>query len=1271
MSFGWSVGDVVKIVELAREVRKRFVDAPGQYKAIGNDVKNLSRIIEEIDDILPHRSLSAQQEKHLRERQQVCEDILGELRIILNQSASLEGSDTRPKDGKLRVVWKRLRWNQTEIENLRNRLHFGIDGLNLFMQNVTSEKIFEIGDHISEIHRKEQTLVKEQMRLSVLESLSTFDHVSTQQDVSKKRYPQTGEWILESNDFVDFKAGKMNTLLCHGMPGAGKTIITSIVVDHFIHKCKKDQSVGTCYFYFRYDSTKEQTMEMVLGSLTRQLLEWQTEIPDDFISSIGSQAQDPIAPFGKEVQSFLFATNTYSKVFVVLDALDEYYAGDSNRALKFLGWLTEVQRRAPIQLFVTTRANSEVIALLTPCLRTEIRARDDDVTIYINSRMSELRKIRDKPDLQAEVVRKVVQVTGGMFLLARLHMDALREPVTLGSFKKRLANLPNGAKGLNATYDEAMRRIDAQGDEKRHLARRVLSWIVYTEWVLTINELLDVIAIAYDTDASEFDKDMRPDVEDIDSLCAGLVTVDTNAKYMRLVHETTLEYFTSVNPIPGAHSEIMRVCFCILSYPISLDDYSDRFCTRANVDDDGLSPSLFSYAGRFWYTHALKAGDVWDEVFRFLLNPVSVSICMRKNRFSPWSTTSSGLGVHLTAYLGLDKLFARLLESGQAFDARDADGRTPLTYACMSGSISIVQPLLDQHILPTLRESRAFHEQPPVSVSRHTEKDILSNVYQALIEAALEGHLPVVMSLAGVEGFEDFVRHGEYNQLGNTDFSIGKSYQQDLICCAASGDHVDTVDFFLGVWGSWYDSAFPNWIKSTIVLAISLGSVESLKLLIERTMQYPSIQEALHELSEKTEKLSTTLQLIQYNEFAMLEILSHCFMEIEGWTTSQSGIAFFNRVVDTGHLALVQQFIRHSHTIPKIKPSSRKFFDAILQVKASEDGKELLDSLFSTLDIDPHAVLPQQRESVTLLEAAILEGNSALFQKIAAVSDLGISGVDNWKMLTAAMRAGDKFDKEFTSHLPPTHIKEPGVQMVADILSEHYGVSLLSRNEYGATPLMWAVSEGLNYVGFLHKQRRVNINARDAKGRTALMYASHVYTKLFPTLYTTFSITTTPLFSLLDLPSIDATTTDNEGRTALWWAISGLEYVVKSRVWDLKRDLMAQEEAIALLLDKASLTPDPRAVELARDKYREYSGALNRMVKLSEIHRLYVVDSYQRVREALVRRSAVKLGGLPPVPGKSLGKVASVVEGGGNDEQQQQEEDGSGVETPKAESFRF
>lgn len=114
------------------------------------------------------------------------------------------------------------------------------------------------------------------------------------------------------------------------------------------------------------------------------------------------------------------------------------------------------------------------------------------------------------------------------FLLAKLHMDALRDLPTEGHVKKALKGLPKGKDGLFKTYDQAMERIKAQSPENRELAKRILMWIVHAERPLHVTEI--TVALAVEAGASELDEDFLPHRNDLDSLCGGPVTVDENTQ---------------------------------------------------------------------------------------------------------------------------------------------------------------------------------------------------------------------------------------------------------------------------------------------------------------------------------------------------------------------------------------------------------------------------------------------------------------------------------------------------------------------------------------------------------------------------------------------------------------------------------------------------------------------------------------------------------------------------------------------------------------------
>jgi hypothetical protein len=148
MNFGCSVGDIIAVYELASKIRKQFIDAPGQFKAISdesvihaaymqmltaqfNRVKSLSTVLRDADDILSERELSNQQEIEFRDIAGRCRDVLSTLEETLKKYHEL---DSYPKGlgKKARRVWKRLKWEPDDIRDLRSRIVANITLLNAF-----------------------------------------------------------------------------------------------------------------------------------------------------------------------------------------------------------------------------------------------------------------------------------------------------------------------------------------------------------------------------------------------------------------------------------------------------------------------------------------------------------------------------------------------------------------------------------------------------------------------------------------------------------------------------------------------------------------------------------------------------------------------------------------------------------------------------------------------------------------------------------------------------------------------------------------------------------------------------------------------------------------------------------------------------------------------------------------------------------------------------------------------------------------------------------
>ena len=94
-------------------------------------------------------------------------------------------------------------------------------------------------------------------RKKILDWLSPIDYAKLQSDTLRKRQEGTGEWFLKTTAFTKWVEGKQspNTLFCPGIPGAGKTMIVSIVINHLKTSFLTTRRAEHIYIAFTRDRT--------------------------------------------------------------------------------------------------------------------------------------------------------------------------------------------------------------------------------------------------------------------------------------------------------------------------------------------------------------------------------------------------------------------------------------------------------------------------------------------------------------------------------------------------------------------------------------------------------------------------------------------------------------------------------------------------------------------------------------------------------------------------------------------------------------------------------------------------------------------------------------------------------------------------------------------------------------------------------------------------------------------------------------------------------
>ena len=258
----------------------------------------------------------------------------------------------------------------------------------------------------------------DQQRQTILDWLTPINYASQQNDFISRRQEGTGQWLLESEEFQTWLNADKQTLFCPGIPGAGKTILTSIVVNELTTRGFNDPTIGIAYIYCNFRRQYEQKIDDLLPSLLKQLAESQPSLPGTVTELYNRHDAQRTRPSLDEIsRSLQTITTLCSRVFILVDALDECQISDGCRQ-RFLSGLFNLQTKCGVNLFVTSRPISSIEKEFQGNLKLEIRASKEDVRRYLEGHMFQLPGfVVQSPELQEEVKTNIVKAVHGMYVI--------------------------------------------------------------------------------------------------------------------------------------------------------------------------------------------------------------------------------------------------------------------------------------------------------------------------------------------------------------------------------------------------------------------------------------------------------------------------------------------------------------------------------------------------------------------------------------------------------------------------------------------------------------------------------------------------------------------------------------------------------------------------------------------------------------------------------------------------------------------------------------
>ncbi|KAF3033139.1 hypothetical protein E8E12_001978 [Didymella heteroderae] len=298
---------------------------------------------------------------------------------LLLHAISVGSSNTNSRLGELRDILPE------SIQRHDNRLDDVASGV----ANVQVVQI-DTRNTLDALHQTDSIQNAAQKKEKILQLFSPIDHASRQSDVLQARQPGTGQWLFRKDLSHAWEKTAGSVLFCPGVPGAGKTVMTSIVIDHLLNEFGSDSTVGVAFIYCEHQRCEQQTPESLISSLLKQLAQQAAAIPPavrdlHYGSQFNGRQQQP--KLEAIYDALVAASQCFSRTFILVDILDEC---GSQKTLSELSRLFTAQQIRPFNVLVTSRRLPDIEELFAGHEQIEIRADEHDVEAYLNQQMTRL-----------------------------------------------------------------------------------------------------------------------------------------------------------------------------------------------------------------------------------------------------------------------------------------------------------------------------------------------------------------------------------------------------------------------------------------------------------------------------------------------------------------------------------------------------------------------------------------------------------------------------------------------------------------------------------------------------------------------------------------------------------------------------------------------------------------------------------------------------------------------------------------------------------------
>ena len=239
----------------------------------------------------------------------------------------------------------------------------------------------------------------------------------------RDRNAKTGKWLMEYEAFSRWKQTPASLLWLFGIPGCGKTILSSTVIKHLLDCRDGDGTLMVAYFYIDFSKEETQIPENMIRSLLKQIRCRSKSAAQELDLLYSDCANGSQQPSMDQLLSALYRVLDgidERNNFFIIDALDE--CKERQELLEMLNRIYE-RKHPKLHILVTSRQELDIEKSLKTmtndktriCIQSKLV--QEDIFTYIQDRLGSdksLERFKVRPEIHEEIKKALMDKANGM-----------------------------------------------------------------------------------------------------------------------------------------------------------------------------------------------------------------------------------------------------------------------------------------------------------------------------------------------------------------------------------------------------------------------------------------------------------------------------------------------------------------------------------------------------------------------------------------------------------------------------------------------------------------------------------------------------------------------------------------------------------------------------------------------------------------------------------------------------------------------------------------